>query len=194
MLEEQPTRASLKATVPYTWEDYPLEVPIKLEPTLEVVVEESVHYQVIGPEAHDEWMYDSPHGEGTFRLGPNRHYSTIAMFHQLHCLRIFRGAIAAGPDYPMKLQRQHLEHCLNYLRETTLCAADLTLEPGDFAQRDFDLQRTGATHMCRDYRELYKLSENDWADWYVYMYRHNISLSELREKQLKEIGELASIT
>ncbi|PPQ84850.1 hypothetical protein CVT25_004986 [Psilocybe cyanescens] len=148
----------------YTWDDYPLEVPITLKQSTEVTVEESVHYHVVGEEAHDEWIYDSPHGEGTFRLGPNRQYSTISMFHQLHCLRIFRGAIASGPDYPMKLQRQHLEHCLNYLREMTLCSADLTLEPGDFTQRDFDLHRTGATHMCRDYRELYRLTENDWVE------------------------------
>lgn len=75
----------------------------------------------------------------------------------------------------MKYQEKHLEHCLNYLREVALCAADITLEPGDFTERNFDLHRTGATHMCRDPKRLYELVENNWAEWYIYMNRRNIS-------------------
>ncbi|KAG0700586.1 hypothetical protein DFH29DRAFT_615412 [Suillus ampliporus] len=72
------------------------------------------------------------------------------MFHQLHCLRRFREALTGQGS-----SQGHTHHCLNYLRQSTLCQADLTLEAGDFTTWDFTQRRVGATHVCRDWGALY---------------------------------------
>jgi hypothetical protein len=55
----------------------------------------------------------------------------VAMFHQLHCLRLFQAALTGQND------QGHAHHCLNYIRQWSLCQADLTLEAGDFTTQDF---------------------------------------------------------
>ena len=47
------------------------------------------------------------------------------------------------------------QHCLNYLRQQALCHLDLTLEPGDFATRDFDVDRVWETHVCYDFEAVW---------------------------------------
>jgi hypothetical protein len=37
----------------------------------------------------------------------------------------------------------------------SLCASDLTLEPGDFRQRNFSADPFGATHECVDWTPAY---------------------------------------
>jgi hypothetical protein len=59
----------------------------------------------------------------------------------------------------------HLHHCLNYMRERALCQADLTLEPGDFTQRNFAQDRVGATHVCRDWNAVISKVDDNWNDW-----------------------------
>ncbi|KAH9053135.1 hypothetical protein EDB87DRAFT_1569667, partial [Lactarius vividus] len=39
----------------------------------------------------------------------------------------------------------HEQHCLNYLRQKELCHPDLTLEPIDFATREFEVDRVRQT-------------------------------------------------
>ena len=137
-----------------------------------MVVEESVHYSITAPEAINEWLYNSPFGTGSVRLGPNKRGFFVSMFHELHCLRLMRTALASAPKSPMI---DHSFHCLNYLRQSALCASDTTLEPGDFMQRDFTLDRIGATHVCRDWDPIYEDLRINWVEWYLYLQDRNIS-------------------
>jgi len=68
----------------YLLEDYPTELLIMLPKTVELTIEESIHFPVIGPEANDEWLFNFPIGEGSFRFGLNYRSFTISNFHQLH--------------------------------------------------------------------------------------------------------------
>lgn len=92
---------------------------------------------------------------------------------QLHCLQQFRDTLVEpNPRVPWG----HLHHCLNYLRERALCQADLTLEPGDFATRNFAQDRIGATHICRDWNAVISKVEDNWSDWVsVWKEFHNIT-------------------
>lgn len=39
---------------------------------------------------------------------------------------------------------------------------NLTLEPADVLERDFEAHRTGATHVCKDWRQYYEEIEKNW--------------------------------
>ncbi|KAG1793517.1 uncharacterized protein HD556DRAFT_510562 [Suillus plorans] len=123
------------------------------------VAEESVRFALDLPESKTEWLSTSPPGTGHVVLGAENRSFFVAMFHQLHCLRLFRVALA-GPNF----DQEHTHHCLNYLRQWILCQADLTLEAGDFTTRDFEQHRVGATHVCRDWGELYDSVAINWKD------------------------------
>ncbi|KAG2091823.1 uncharacterized protein F5147DRAFT_436522 [Suillus discolor] len=124
------------------------------------VVEESVRFALDLPESKTEWLSTSPPGTGYVVLGAENRVFFVAMFHQLHCLRLLQVARLAGQNSDQK----HTHHCLNYLRQWTLCQADLTLEAGDFTTRDFEQDRVGATHVCRDWGELYDSVTINWKD------------------------------
>jgi hypothetical protein len=49
----------------------------------------------------------------------------------------------------------HADHCLNYLRQTILCAADMTLEPELVLGSGHVGQGVGVTHVCRDWTKAY---------------------------------------
>lgn len=122
------------------------------------VEEESVRFALDSPEAKIEWLSTSPPGTGHVALGAENRAFFVAMFHQLHCLRLFQAALTGQND------QEHAHHCLNYLRQWSLCQADLTLEPGDFTTRDFEQHRVGATHVCKDWGELYDSVAVNWRD------------------------------
>lgn len=122
------------------------------------VEEESVRFALDLPEAKIEWLSTSPPGTGFVALGAENRGFFVAMFHQLHCLRLFRAALTGQNN------QKHTHHCLNYLRQWSLCQADLTLEPGDFTTRDFEQHRVGATHVCKDWGELYDSVSVNWRD------------------------------
>lgn len=144
-----------------------------------MAVEESVHYPLVAPEAMSEWLETSPgtYG-GNIRLGPDNRAFFVSMFHQLHCLRYFR-TVLVGDD-PVG---PHLQHCFNLLRQWILCHADLTLEPGDFTERDFQRDRQGATHKCRDWEVAYDVVERDTVRWFKYRVENNMTGKPSRPHQ-----------
>ncbi|KAI0053245.1 hypothetical protein FA95DRAFT_1601266 [Auriscalpium vulgare] len=147
----------------YSYEglDVPSLAPgLRLGQPVELTVEESVHYSLDEPEAAHEWLQVSPVGTGIYALGPRRRGFFVSMFHQLHCLRYIRSAYT-DEESPSKA---HMQHCINYMRQAILCQADLTLEPGNFAQRNFTIDRVGQTHVCRDWDGMYDVVGRNWLE------------------------------
>lgn len=97
------------------------------------------------------------------RLGPEGRAFAISMYHQLHCLRLMRYALAAGDHSDLK--STHFGHCLIYLRQLILCNPDLTLEPYNVLEDDYDVKQDGSTHVCQDWRQVYDAMASNWDSW-----------------------------
>ncbi|KAI0797692.1 hypothetical protein C8Q75DRAFT_801618 [Abortiporus biennis] len=134
-------------------------------PTVELTVEESVHYGLSGDQADADWLSNSPLGVGHVHLGEISRLMGPSMFHEMHCIRSIRYAIASGTRKGPISSFGHIGHCFNYLRQAILCDADLTLEPGDAFQRDFTVDRVGMTHTCHDWRAMYGAVEKSYHMW-----------------------------
>ncbi|GBE89266.1 hypothetical protein SCP_1502740 [Sparassis crispa] len=130
-------------------------------PLVSMTVEESMHYPLLGVPSDIEWFSSMSPGSGYVRLGPEDRMFVVTMFHELHCLRVlnlaFGKARFATPA--------HIKHCLNYLRQGILCAPDLTLEPGNFEEKDFEVERLGATHTCRDWSIVFQMMDENYYNW-----------------------------
>ncbi|KAI0818327.1 hypothetical protein GGR55DRAFT_674160 [Xylaria sp. FL0064] len=81
-------------------------------------------------------------------------------FHQLHCLDVIRRALR--PDYytppnPEPVHTMHVEHCIDYLRQGVMCAADLTMIPVSWStKRDRILQNAEVVHTCRNFEKIHE--------------------------------------
>ncbi|KZT23820.1 hypothetical protein NEOLEDRAFT_1135974 [Neolentinus lepideus HHB14362 ss-1] len=151
--------------------DVPRYLPVKLAPPIRMTIEESVHYALTDPVSEDEWLYNSPYGAGAIRLGPDNRAFFVSAFHYMHCFRRIQYAFSSRGASPY-----HLQHCLNMLRESALCEADLTLEPGDFMQRNFTEQPVGETRVCRDWQPVYDELTRNWVKWYQFMKETNLTV------------------
>ncbi|KZT01793.1 uncharacterized protein LAESUDRAFT_739017 [Laetiporus sulphureus 93-53] len=144
----------------YRGHDHPQYLPFSDE-LVEMVIEESVHYPLQGLASDGQWDSLSSESYGYVRLGTDDRLFAVTMFHELHCLRMLNFAFGKeGIATP-----EHIRHCLGYLRDGILCTPDLTLEPGDFEERDFEVERMGATHFCRDWSAVYPIMDENYAVW-----------------------------
>ncbi|KAG6848398.1 hypothetical protein H0H93_000550 [Arthromyces matolae] len=152
-----------KESASYTWRghDFPEFLPLNVaEPELvHMRVEESRHYTSLANHSDAIWFSLTSAGWGYTHLGPENRIFMVTMFHELHCLRFL--SLAMEGD----ISTGHIHHCLNYLRQTTLCSCDLTLEPGDFTKRNFEADRVGALHTCRDWSAAYDVMQERWDYW-----------------------------
>ena len=138
-----------------------------------MVVEESVHYAPGAPGAKDEWRYERGAGfDGVGRIGAGNRTFAVSVFHQQHCLLNLYKQLTNRTN---KHRFPHHKHCLNYLRWHALCHPDLTLEPGDFARRDFEVDRVGQTHTCRDFEAAWDYDTRNWLDWYHFLKETRLS-------------------
>jgi hypothetical protein len=149
----RPKCRSVTILLAFVASDFPEILPGYDKSKVAFVAEESVHYSIDGPDANEEWAVMKVNGNGFMTAGLQERAFALSMFHESHCLRLMRYALSGKYD-PEAMG--HMNHCLNYLRQEILCAADLTLEPADVLERDFDITRTGATYVCPDWRELYR--------------------------------------
>ncbi|KAH9956017.1 hypothetical protein BC827DRAFT_821088 [Russula dissimulans] len=152
-------------------DDWPAFFPLTLERKIKMVVEESVHYAPGTAGGRDEWQYQRGFGfDGAGRLGADNRTFAVSLYHQEHCLLYFHVHLAdrrrGGGSTQQEDRSVHHQHCLNYLRQQALCHPDLTLEPGDFATRDFDVDRVGQTHVCRDFETAWDRNTESWLEWY----------------------------
>ncbi|KAJ7119459.1 hypothetical protein C8R44DRAFT_624141 [Mycena epipterygia] len=126
-----------------------------------MVVEDTVRYRYPNSEAPKEWAYASPQGAGTYHARGQLSLF-VSMLHQYHCIETFGQQLTRtrkASDWG------HLQHCLNYIREMTLCHPNLTLERGDFTRRNFTTERGGTIHVCRDLEPVYDSLRSNWMDW-----------------------------
>ena len=81
------------------------------------------------------------------------------MLHQLHCLDVVRVGMATNRTG----FTHHVEHCVRYLRQTVLCAADVTLEPAYRAEKEgawmWAADGIGSVHRCRDWTAVRRYLE-----------------------------------
>ncbi|KAH0584445.1 hypothetical protein H2248_009982 [Termitomyces sp. 'cryptogamus'] len=151
----------MSTMVAYRGHDYPENLPIGSLPLVPMVAEETVHYPLLGLQSDAEWFSLTPSKFGYVQLGPENRLFSVSMFHQLHCLRMLNLAFGKARI----ATSGHVQHCLNYLRQAALCSADLTIEAGNFEDRDFATARTGATYMCKDWSLVYPFLEENGARW-----------------------------
>lgn len=122
-----------------------------------MVTEKSVHYQV-GQDAESEWFSAMPRDnmDGIVHVAENQQGS-VAMLHSLHCLNRVRRGVATRPKDGGA--RAHVQHCFTYLRQSVLCAADVTLEPlvEDSARTSNSgvIDGMGVRHTYRDWSAVY---------------------------------------
>ena len=126
-------------------------------------IEETIHYSINETEAEAEWLWTATVGDGNVRLGSNQRFFSLAMVHEQHCMRWMRRALQA--DQLDKHQEGHMAHCLNYLRQFALCAADTTLEPADILRRNRTKERWSADHVCIDWPAIYATMRANYLDW-----------------------------
>ncbi|EKM56659.1 uncharacterized protein PHACADRAFT_253907 [Phanerochaete carnosa HHB-10118-sp] len=162
----------------YSWEgdDYPPYLPLDLGEPVAMVLEDSRHYSLNSSEADAEWLSIYPGGQlGFVHLGPQKRFFSLSLYHQIHCLDSLRHAILNGKSHDgeqghghghtRKRDVEHSAHCLNYLRQTIMCAADLTLEPEIVLGSSDVGEGLGAVHVCRDWSRVHEYTRQNWQGW-----------------------------
>ncbi|KAH9850978.1 hypothetical protein C2E23DRAFT_733892 [Lenzites betulinus] len=151
-------------------EDYTPRLPLpSARRAVKLTIEDSARYALWDPEADDDWRWTATTGDGNVHLGNNSRFFVIGITHQLHCMRSYRQALAQE-DVPVPHGHQagHLAHCLNFIRMSTLCAADVTLEPPDALTRDHTRDPAGGEHECMDWPAFYEDMRTNFEDWTAY--------------------------
>ena len=88
---------------------------------------------------------------------------------------MMRGAIVDGTLTP------HVHHCFNYLRQTILCAADMTLEEGVpeigiDVTGELAVDGLGMTHTCRDWSKVFDYVTDDYSEFKEWKKTHNVTV------------------
>ncbi|KAF9475811.1 hypothetical protein BDN70DRAFT_813382 [Pholiota conissans] len=163
-------------TVEYSFigHDRPNALPLHVKHT--AMNAEWLDDRVYGIYADDDWASLIPPDSGFVDLGPNHDMFSLSMYHQLHCLDVLRYGFASAKAgalvYPGNGTSvdHHVSHCLVYLREMILCAADTMLEPADTIVLDKEgkehLGSTGGNvvHRCRDWTQVRDMVEANTAE------------------------------
>ena len=143
-------------------ERFPL---VNARPHVTMSIEESVHFGIHTPSAALEWLWTATVDDrGNVHMGPNGRFGVVGITHELHCLRALRDVLDTV-DVPAGHDLHHSEHCLSFLREHTLCAADTTLEPPDAFARNYTRERSGGEHVCMDWDAFYGDMRTNYLEW-----------------------------
>lgn len=108
---------------------------------------------------NSDWETILPVGDGFLYLPDHDQHYFPAHFHQLHCIRALRNYFLDVHNMT-RMDFGHVDHCLVYLRELTLCNIDLTLEPATHKQLSTNGKITlavtgvGVTHRCKDWSQV----------------------------------------
>ncbi|KAL2071628.1 hypothetical protein VTL71DRAFT_12863 [Oculimacula yallundae] len=147
------------------------EIPMK-----EVKFDLPSKYADTGPEGDKLWSNMMPIGAGFVRVPYPRRFDmpesksieddseegevySLSITHQLHCLAVIRHVIMnyEKKDKSRYAGHGHEYHCIDYIRQSILCAGDTTLDHAAIVKGSDGVDRrlgfTGAnsTHQCRDW-------------------------------------------
>lgn len=147
------TQTKYSLLLDYIGESHPIFYP-EVVPTVQEHIHNHVRYPISKNVSHGMWVVAGSLSDGFFRLGDPQRAFYSAMWHELHCLYVIYKNYEADRD--VFGGEEHFQHCLNYLRQYILCAADDTLEPGDYQKDDI-----GYTRQCLDWRNMFDMSDED---------------------------------
>ncbi|KAH7905337.1 hypothetical protein BJ138DRAFT_1164960 [Hygrophoropsis aurantiaca] len=165
----------------YRGSDYPFHFPLFMPSApVALTLTESVHFGLNRSDLthRAEWdaLVSQPDGYGRVQLGDEHRLFVVVFYHQMHCLWKIQLTLINRADPTATYH--HVEHCLNYLRQTMMCAAADTLELGDFmldvgrygndSEASWRGERMGDTMVCQDWEWAYEaLGENhrEWVKW-----------------------------
>ncbi|KAJ7290274.1 hypothetical protein C8J57DRAFT_1492999 [Mycena rebaudengoi] len=97
----------------------------------------------------------------------------IDVFHQLHCLNKIRKAL--HPDYyarditeAKEVYDTHINHCLNSVRQSLQCGADIStvpfnVQPLKFSSKPILVPTFNVIHTCRNFRKLQEWTRARWT-------------------------------
>lgn len=108
-------------------------------------------------------LTNQPGGFGRAHLGEQRRSFLFTFYHQFHCISQFHRALQNRTDEIATLE--HVDHCLQYLRQTLLCSATDTLEKGDFMKRNFDADPFGSETACVNWETIFGEIDRSWRDF-----------------------------
>lgn len=156
----------------YVGKDYPREYPISEEIQLvAMTLHESVHFSLSPSDniAVEEWKsLGYPVHHGKTHLGPDYRLFSTVFGHQMHCLQTLYLGLQhqyRRSNDITRVDRHHLQHCLNYLRQTFMCEAAETLEEGNFLLRNFTEHIDGGTLICRDWSSVLQVLNERQSSW-----------------------------
>ncbi len=136
---------------------------------------DSIHYAVDTEDGAMEFAQLLPAGSHLVHLRDGSEIATytVSMFHQLRCLDIIRDAYvstSAPPSLSVPTQ-----HCLNYLRQMSLCRPRLQLESGKDGYGKRDVATRPYDAVCHDWTALYEAAEDNHQRYASGVSRLNIS-------------------
>ncbi|ORX93974.1 hypothetical protein BCR34DRAFT_608401 [Clohesyomyces aquaticus] len=106
-----------------------------------------------------QWKSIMPSNAG--RAPPGETFSTTSMTHQLHCIymlaRTYSATLLSSPSLLPPDPDRHFFHCIDYLRQAVMCAADLAIEVhGENDDDDLGAGDGGwsGRHVCKVYGEV----------------------------------------
>jgi hypothetical protein len=150
--------------IAYLSGDRPRNLPINVGTVQVTFQDDPIYYGLEGFNATAEWNAIRPPGKGFVFLGEEHFAFGVSMWHQMHCLNHIRATLVNGDD-----GSDHTEHCFHYLRQSILCAADTTLEPGGthmkLANGDTVAAGVETVHTCRDWRQVHDWLERQHENW-----------------------------
>jgi len=150
-----------KGSYTYLNDNYPLEAPIAHLERVAMTQFEGTHFQLNASDriSDKEWrsIYSGPY---TMHLGSEQRVFLIALYHETHCLRAMEYTFL-NPN-SQAYTPHHIQHCINYLRQHFLCAADDHLETGDFLKWDLTVGSVyGKANVCRDWERVYNAASDN---------------------------------
>jgi hypothetical protein len=147
----------------YEGYDYPSSLLVDLSEDVHLLVDNSIHYNLDGPISDAAWKTVFPPGNpnGIVRLGPKGRAFGVSMFHELKCLDVLRRTLdkAHAKDTAYLAEhRPRIQHCMDYLRHTTLCRADTTLQN---LEHETYITESLNTYTCKDWTKVYSSMEEN---------------------------------
>ena len=146
-------------------------------------------YKALGAGKEEDWESLVPYGSGFVRVDDPQQFGLsggyplesstsgttesycVSVFHQLHCLNSIRfqlenpGKTHEGHGHDklsVHANELHVAHCLDYLRQSIMCAGDMSLESA-VTDKDGKLIQAvsgwGATHSCKNWDEVFEYTE-----------------------------------